>query len=320
MLHAAEIKSRVVAGLSLRQKRIVYKVLREMECAISIPNARSALEAKNSSNSIQLGNPDLGPIAFAMKYADGEPYVFGSRRTHTAWLLFFPVGVLILLTIIGILVMALYEVFSGRVGLFLVLIICGGLSLLIKWLAWIVHKFERERWVARRLYRDAYGKLGADERAPILYLRSFSFDSPIYELPLEVVRTLDERIAEYYEQYGPVIAVAGPDDKGPMAGPARLYFGDDIWRAGVTYLMSISQLVIILAGISQGTLWEIGMARRLLEPEKLIICVADAFNSNVADGYYYFKPYAEVMLGCELPKTPDSSLLIRFGKNWKPLI
>lgn len=65
-----------------------------------------------------------------------------------------------------------------------------------------------------------------------------------------------------------MIAVAGPDDKGYVSGPVRLYFDDDIWRAGVTYLMSVSQLVIIQARITHGTLWELGAARRLLDPRE----------------------------------------------------
>jgi hypothetical protein len=151
----------------------------------------------------------------------------------------------------------------------------------------------------------------------VLYLRSFSFDV-VHELPPEVIRKVDERLAEHYEQYGPVIAVAGPDDKAYAAGPVRLYFDDDVWRAGVVYLMSISQFVIIQAGISQGTLWELGMARRLLEPEKLILSIANASNPNVADDFYYeFKKYAEVILGCRLPKSLGSSVHLGFGKNWE---
>lgn len=180
-----------------------------------------------------------------------------------------------------------------------------------------VQRFERQRWSAQRRRHNVYKRFCVDTRAPVLYLRSFSF-GVVYELPPEVTRKVDERLAEHYEQYEPVIAVAGPDDKGYMSGPVRLYFDDDIWRAGVTYLMSVSQLVIIQAGITHGTLWELGAARRLLDPERLILSVEDASNPNLADDFYYdFRKYAEVILGCELPESLGSCVHLGFGKGRK---
>ncbi len=307
------------ADLSPRQKQILNGVLSEVGCAISVHNARLRLEANNVSD-IPLANPDLQPIAFAVRHTTNT-YIYGVRNEITAWTVFFSAGLFLSLVIIGSIVLGVYGVYSGLLGLLGV----GYLGTqvmpkLLEWLARIEHKFRRERWTARRYRHNAYKKLCADKRAPILYLRSFSFD-PIYELPLELTRRVDERIAEYYDQYGPVIAIAGPDDKDPMPGPVKLYFDENNWRAGVIYLMSISQLVIIQAGISQGTLWELGIARQRLEPESLIISLADASNPNIAISYYNdFKPYAEVILGCELPINLDSNMHIRFGKNWEPLL
>lgn len=195
--------------------------------------------------------------------------------------------------------MTLFALFSGQVRAMELPI--KTLPGLYEKLKRVMHGFERGRWSAQRHRYNAYQKLCTVGRAPVLYLRPFSFDH-LHELPLEVARKVDERLAEQYEQYGPVIAVGEPNDKGPMPGPVRLYFDDDTWRAGVIYLMSISRFVIIQAGISQGVLWELGIARRLLEPEKLIISVADASNPDIADSCYYdFKKCAEVLLGCDLP-------------------
>jgi hypothetical protein len=303
--------------LSLRQKRILNEVLQELECVISVPNARLMLEA-NDIGSIMLSNHELQPVAFAIRYATWSTYVYGVTGEIFAWILFIPSGLLILLVIISTIALALVSLFTLKFELFLKLLQI--IPALWGELEQIAYRFTHNRWVAGRRRYNAYKKLCVDKRAPILYLRSFSFD-PVYELPLEDQRKADERLAEYYEQYGPVIAVAGPDDKGPMLGPVRLYFNDDVWRAGVIYLMSISQFVVIQAGISQGTLWELGIARRILEPEKLIISIVDASNPDVADSYYYdFRPYAEVILGCELPRELDSSLCIGFGKNWEPLL
>ena len=65
--------------------------------------------------------------------------------------------------------------------------------------------------------------------------------------------------------------------------------------------------------VSQGTLWELGLARQKLMPERLIISVADS-------SYLDFEPYAEVILGCEMPIHLGESSYIGFRPNWRPFI
>ena len=296
------------------QKRILNEVFRELECAVSVPNAQLMLEARSNDNQ-QLTNPHLQPIVFAVRYATWRNYVYGVIGELLAWVLFLFFSLLWSLAAIALIGVTLFALFAGQVRAMELPI--KTLPELYEKLKRVIHGFERRRWSAQRHRYNAYQKLCADGRAPILYLRPFSFDY-IYELPLEVTRKVDERLAEQYEPYGPVIAVGEPNDKGPMTGPVRLYFDDDTWRAGVIYLMSISRFVIIQAGIAQGVLWELGIARRLLEPEKLIISVADASNPNITDSYYYdFKKYAEILLDCELPISLEGNLHIGFGQNWE---
>ncbi len=295
------------------QQRILNNVFRELGSAISIPSARLLLEAKSNNNRL-LTNPHLQPIVFAVRYATRSNYVYGVIGELLAWVLFLLFSLLWVLAAAALIAVTLLALCMGQVRAMELPI--KTLPELYKKLKRVMHGFERRRWSAQRQRYNAYQRLCTDERAPILYLRPFSSDQ-IYELPLEVTRRVDERLTEHYEQYGPVIAIGGPDEKGPMPGPVRLYFDDDMWRAGVIYLMSISRLVIIQAGISQGVLWEMGIARRLLEPEKLIISVADASNPSIPDNYYYdFKKCAEVLLDCELPISLRGSVHIGFGKNW----
>jgi len=301
--------------LSPRQRRLLDDVSHELRRGISVPDARRALEARSDDGGLRLANPDLQPVAFAVRHTTWMNYVYGVLGELFAWVVFFSLSVV--LTVVSLVVFALGVFALYQLHLRGLELLRDTLPRLYDKRRRIVQRFARGRWSAQRRRHNAYKKLCADTRAPVLYLRSFSFDF-VDELPVEVTKKADERLAEHYEQYGPVIAVAGPDDKGYMHGPVRLYFDDDIWRAGVVYLMSVSQRVIIQAGISQGTLWELGMARRLLEPEKLIISVADASNPNVADDFYYdFRQYAEAILGCELPKSLGSSLHLGFGPGWK---
>jgi len=194
----------------------------------------------------------------------------------------------------------------------------------------VAFAMQRPTWKSYVLYWLRQGehyrgrkKLLTDARPPVLYLRSFS--THYKEIQIDG-KNIIEVVAESFEKVGPVIAIAEPGAKGLMNGPVRLYFDDQLWRAGVIYLMSISEVVIIRAGMSQGTLWELGVAKQKLNPEKLVIYVADAYSddglfptkSGASEFYRDFKAYAEPVMGCELPN--GFWTLIAFDKNWEPLI
>jgi hypothetical protein len=303
-----------IEDLGPRQKRILNDVFRELENAVSVADARLTLEAKSDGARLP-AVPHLEPVVFAVRYATWRNYVYGVVVEISAWFLFLIFSLTLLLAGVGLIAVTAFSVFSGQGRA--VELPMKHLPRLAEKLRRVMQGLGRRRWAAQRHRYNAYKRLCADARQPILYLRPFFFDL-LGELSLDVTKKVDERIAEHYERYGPVISVAGPDDKGPMPGPVRLYFDEETWRAGVIYLMSISQLVIIQAGIAQGALWELGIARRLLEPGKLIISVADASDPDNAYGYYdEFKKYAEILLGCELPIHVASSTHIRFGKGWE---
>lgn len=304
----------VFEDLGPRQRRFLNEVLRELEDTVSVADARLTLEARSAGNG-RPAPPHLRPVVFAVRYATWRNYVYGVAVELVAWPVFMIFSLALLFAGAGIIVAAVVAVFSGQGRA--VELPMRYLPRLTEKLRRVVQRFGRRRWSAQRHRYNAYKRLCADERPPILYLRPFAFDQP-GELPLDVTKKVDESLAEHYERYGPVIAVAGPDDKGPMPGPVRLYFDKDTWRAGVIYLMSVSQLVIIQAGISQGALWELGIARRSLEPRKLIISVANESDPDKAYVYYSdFKKYAEILLGCELPARVESSLHIKFRKGWE---
>lgn len=278
------------SSLSARQQRILTAVLAELEGAISISDARRILEAQNVS-ARGLGNPDLEPIAFSLRHGTWLTLAAGVVAEILAWaVLFF----IILLSILISIPFAVVTQSPGYIGI--------ALSKYRKWF----RDLKQSRWTARRMRYNAYRKLRNDERPPVLYLRSFSSDH-FYELPELDRRSADERLAEFYEKLGPVIAVAGPGEERPMLGPVRLYFDDEVWKAGVIHLIAVSQLVIIQAGISQGTLWELGIARRILTPEKLIISLDATWNPGIPDirNYKWFKDYAEEILGTALPVTEE---------------
>ena len=188
----------------------------------------------------------------------------------------------------------------------------------------VLHRAIRLSRRARRYRIRPHNILSRDGRDPVLYLRAFSED---YGEQLEgfFPATPEEGLAAVYNKVGPVIAVGEPGEDIPLLGAIRIYFEDSTWQAGVLYLMSVSQFVIIQAGFAPGLLWELGVARQRLdlEPQKLIISFAawDQIEEGKRYSHYSrFKKYAEELLGCVLPIEIGSKDDILFGLDWEPKV
>ena len=143
----------------------------------------------------------------------------------------------------------------------------------------------------RLAMKSAEEKLRQDSRAPILYLRSFVHDDKgTYNPDTFLSRTLgcrpflsgvlgpaanpllpnivrmilgrasevaEEQFARGAEHLGPVIAIGRPGELIAAGGAARLYVGDDGWKAKLQELMHQAQLVVAEAGSGEHLWWEI---------------------------------------------------------------
>ena len=259
---------------------------------INAPSSAEVLEILNrkSNSDLMLANPLLQPIAFAIRPATTARYVKGVVLEALTW-----AGVIISLPFI-----------------FVIDLWGGGRTVM-----YVALRLSRRA----RQYRARPDKiLRTDARAPVLYLRSF-LDEYGTSLESYLPTTSEEKLAKHYHRYGPVIAIGNPKEDLPLLGASRLYFDQDTWQAAVLYLMSISQLIIIQAGIAPGLLWELGSVRNGLDPEKLIISLTawEELEESKRDlRYLGFKKYAEELLGCELPPDIKTTSHISFGTGWLP--
>src|SRR5256885_1646011 len=125
----------------------------------------------------------------------------------------------------------------------------------------------------KRFRVNAAKRLQHETRAPIMYLRSFYLENTDQDsgrsLKFFEKEHDDEVLASVLKNIGPLIAVGRPGDKIPPLGSIRLYFKDDEWQDQVRKLITISQLVIIQPGYTEGTEWEMEEVRNL-PPEKLV--------------------------------------------------
>jgi hypothetical protein len=136
------------------------------------------------------------------------------------------------------------------------------------------------RWAAARGSAEL---LAADDRAPVLYLRSFSDDPMRIRSERWARRTWLDRLAgparERFEQvvawhlwsYGPVIAIRRPDGSRQPVGAAREELDGDDWTRQIDEWLVSARLVTMTLGRTTGLQWEINRIRELGLHEKLLV-------------------------------------------------
>ncbi|HJP92322.1 MAG TPA: hypothetical protein VJ875_10230 [Pyrinomonadaceae bacterium] len=253
------------------------------------------LSAKDNG-AIVLANSLLQPVAFAMRPTTKSKYIKGVVLEVLTWSTAIIGGALII-------------IFSP---VFLLLYIWGNFKTLL-------HHVLRWSRRARQYRIRPHNVFLRDNRTPILYLRSF-LDESNENAESFLPTTSEEKLVSSYNRSGPVIALGKPGEELPLLGASRIYFDNSTWQAAVLYLLSVSQLVIIQAGIAPGLLWELSVIRRKLAPEKLVISFTgwqdlDEWTRHLH--YLRFKKYAEELLEHQLPPNINNTSHLTFDADWE---
>lgn len=175
---------------------------------------------------------------------------------------------------------------------------------------------------ARRYRTDPHQKLLRDRRPPVLYLRPFKADEES-ELASSN-ETLEEKLISQLEGIGPAVAVGVPGEDLPALGAIRFYFTHSEWQEKVETLMSISQLVVIHAGFTEGVEWELKTSLKLLNPKKVVISFLSwqALDPRrCQSNYEVFLMLAERVFGKKyelFPKRIDNNYFMYFDAEWAP--
>jgi len=122
--------------------------------------------------------------------------------------------------------------------------------------------------MGRQLSRpDAATLLEADERAPIVLLRSFQDDEKSVKRRSVLARLLfwgfggrirlEEAIAGELARFGPFVAIGEPGEKLPDLGAARAYFSDNEWQAAVLDWIGRARTIVIIGGMTRWVTWEL---------------------------------------------------------------
>jgi hypothetical protein len=161
------------------------------------------------------------------------------------------------------------------------------------------------------------------KRGPyVLYLRPFTSDATGAAMPHAFsrfrrvggslvnasTRTVEERISRAFGHLARVIAVGQPDESLPLLGAARLYLPLNDWQPTVASLIDDARLVLLAAGTSEGTLWELRRCLQQRTPQTLLIVIYTDENE-----YDAFREKAEVIFFEEA-----ETLRRGGGADWQP--
>jgi hypothetical protein len=141
--------------------------------------------------------------------------------------------------------------------------------------------------MARRHYVLRADKvLSLDDRAPILFLRSFGDDKVRlwgrgwYGKFRR--RTIDEAIKGFAQRLGPFVAIANPQTKLPRLGAAQSYFSDNTWQDAIARWVAMTRMIVMVAGRTEGIRWELDHIFSNEHDIKLVILFPPALRRNPA--------------------------------------
>ncbi len=162
----------------------------------------------------------------------------------------------------------------------------------------------------------AFALLSRDDRAPILYLRSFKDDALRMRTERAGRRTwldslasfgrerFEEVIAWYLWSYGPVIAIDRPDGTGQSLGAARQELPVESWTRDIQEWLTAARLIVMTVGRTAGVQWEAEQIRRLGLWPKVILLFPPLPEAELTRRWQEFRHIA-FQRGRELPHPVD---------------
>jgi hypothetical protein len=133
----------------------------------------------------------------------------------------------------------------------------------------------------RRRAANAAAVLAADPRPPVLYLRPFDDDlqqarsgsgQRLVPAPYQGL-SAEQAIGRVMGGIGPLVAIGRPGEALPPLGFARLYVADDGWQGAVLALLERAAAVVLVAGLSDGLLWELEQVFRHVPRARVLLIV-----------------------------------------------
>ncbi len=151
--------------------------------------------------------------------------------------------------------------------------------------------------------------LALDTRAPVLFLRSFAAERTRLWGKGVVGKlrgkTIDEAIAPAAKMVGPFVAIADPNSRLPRLGAAKTYYSDDTWQSAISRWVDMAQMIVMVAGRTEGIHWEVGHIFKKNAHTKLIVMLPAAMRRKPEEAVAWFRenfgrsPYSGALEGLD---------------------
>jgi hypothetical protein len=184
----------------------------------------------------------------------------------------------------------------------------------------------RKRFTQARARSAEQEIADAGSRRPVLYLRSFEHDrytrrTPLLNYILTVpLPTLEQRVVNVLQSYGPVIAIGRPNERLPELGAARFYVDDEHWREKVADMARVSQFVLCMNGLTEGVKWELSHLIQHYPPQQLILWAHPwLYPGGAADRelqWVNFRPSLGSLFSQPLPERLGETRFIHFDSQF----
>lgn len=155
---------------------------------------------------------------------------------------------------------------------------------------------------------------------PIIYLRSFADDELKLGHGLGERGSVEEAITSAFAYLGPVIAIGRPGESARPVGAARDYVSNEEWQERVAGFIESAQLIVLLAGTTEGLQWELGRVTDLKSLHKLIIVLPPGERRTVARRWLLTAHHNPAFAGLSPEIITERTLMIRVARDGELLV
>jgi hypothetical protein len=169
------------------------------------------------------------------------------------------------------------------------------------------------------------------KQAPVLFLRSFRFDTISSSLPQwwehltsSPLPTAETNLVQMIWRHAPVLAIGRPGESTPPPGAVRFYVRQDRWKETVEAIVPLCPLIVWTTGHTEGLRWEIKHLLERLPPRKLLLWlhfnVARLSAAERAQEWAKFCEAYRDIFPQPLPRDAAKARFVAFQDDWTPVL
>jgi hypothetical protein len=165
----------------------------------------------------------------------------------------------------------------------------------------------------------------ADQRSPVLLLRSFADDELVMPRTtalsgsiIYIQRSLEEQIVAQLWEVGPVVAIGQPALETDPIGAARERIVGPLWQPRVQALIEESALVVVVLGQTEGLFWEYEQLSRRCA--SVLAILPPGYADTLAARWERFAAAYPAAVNVDIEAASELPLLVWFCADHEPLI